>query len=165
MSITKFSADEIFEMAEEIERNGAAFYRKAALGFEDSNVTDMLARLAAMEDDHERTFKDLREKLTKRDRETTVFDPNNQAVLYLQAMADGYVFDTKIEPADKLTGGESLEEILRFAIGLERDSIAFYVGLKEATPAQWGRSKIDWIIGEEIGHVNILSSKLAEVKG
>ncbi len=165
MSITKFSVDEIFEMAEEIERNGAAFYRKAALGFEDTSVTDMLARLAVMEDEHERTFKDLREKLTKKDRETTVFDPNNQAVLYLQAMADGYVFDTKIEPAEKLTGDEPLEDILRFAIGLERDSIAFYVGLKEATPAQWGRGKIDWIIGEEIAHVNTLSQRLSEIEG
>lgn len=27
-----FNADEIFEMAEEIERNGAKFYRKAAEG-------------------------------------------------------------------------------------------------------------------------------------
>jgi hypothetical protein len=27
----------------------------------------------------------------------------------------------------------------------------------------WGRYKIDWIIGEEIGHVNTLSARLAEL--
>jgi rubrerythrin len=165
MSITSFSADEIYEMAEQIERNGADFYRKAALGFDETGTKNMLLELAAMEDEHEKTFRELRERLTKKDRAATVFDPNNQAVLYLQAMAGGYVFDTKVEPAEKLSGGESLEEVLRFAIGLERDSIAFYVGLKEATPKRWGRDRIDWVIGEEISHVNTLSAKLAEIRG
>jgi rubrerythrin len=164
MSMTRFSADEIYEMAEQIERNGAAFYRKAAEGFEDAPTQGMLRELAAMEDRHEKTFREMRERLTKKDRAATVFDPDNQAVLYLQAMAGGYVFDTRVEPASVLTGTESLEKVLRYAIGLERDSIAFYVGLKQATPEQWGREKIDWIIGEEIGHVNTLSAKLAEVR-
>jgi len=164
MSITKFSADEIYELAEQIERNGAAFYRKAALGFEDAPTKMMLHDLAVMEDEHGKIFRVLREKLTKKDRATSVFDPDNQAVLYLQAMAGGYVFDTRVEPADTLTGKESLEKVLRYAIGLERDSIAFYVGLKRATPEQWGRNKIDWIIGEEIGHVNTLSEKLAGIR-
>ena len=35
---TKFSADEIYEMAEQIERNGAAFYRKAAASFDDASI-------------------------------------------------------------------------------------------------------------------------------
>jgi len=164
MSITKYSADEIYELAEQIERNGAAFYRKAALGFQDAPTKTMLHDLAVMEDEHGKIFRVLREKLTQKDRATSVFDPDNQAVLYLQAMAGGYVFDTRVEPADALTGKESLEEVLRYAIGLERDSIAFYVGLKLATPEQWGRNKIDWIIGEEIGHVSTLSAKLAGIR-
>jgi rubrerythrin len=163
MSMTRFSADEIYELAEQIERNGAAFYRKAAEGFEDAGTQGMLHDLAVMEDRHEKTFRELREKLKTKDRAATVFDPDNQAVLYLQAMAGGYVFDTRVEPASVLTGKESLEKVLRYAIGLERDSIAFYVGLKQATPEQWGRDKIDWIIGEEIGHVNTLSARLAEL--
>ncbi|OGD78940.1 MAG: hypothetical protein A2Y64_02090 [Candidatus Coatesbacteria bacterium RBG_13_66_14] len=164
MSMTRFSADEIYELAEQIERNGAAFYRKAALGFEDAPTKDMLDDLAVMEDEHGKIFRELREKLTKKDRAASIFDPDNQAVLYLQAMAGGYVFDTRVEPADVLTGEESLEKVLRYAIGLERDSIAFYVGLKQATPEKWGRDKIEWIIGEEIGHVNTLSAKLAGIR-
>ncbi len=165
MTITEFTADEIFEMAEQIERNGGAFYRKAAEGFEDTAIKGMLHELAAMDDGHEKVFGDLRRKLSERDRHSPVFDPDDQAVRYLRAMASGYVFDVKTQPAEKLSGKESLEEILRFAIGLERDSIAFYVGLREVTPEGFGRDKIEWIIREEIQHVNQLSGKLSELGG
>ena len=51
MSIT-FNADEIFEMAEQIERNGAKFYREAAENASDADVKEMLLSMAAMEDGH-----------------------------------------------------------------------------------------------------------------
>ena len=44
MSIT-FNADEIFEMAEQIERNGATFYREAAGNTLDADVKEMLLSL------------------------------------------------------------------------------------------------------------------------
>jgi len=50
------------------------------------------------------------------------------------------------------------------AIGLEKDSIAFYVGIKEAIPAGWGgwgQDKIAAIIREEMGHIRLLGQKLA----
>ena len=47
MSIT-FNANEIFEMAEEIERNGAKFYRKAAQNTSDNQTKQMLLDMADM---------------------------------------------------------------------------------------------------------------------
>ena len=44
-----FSADEIFEMAEQIERNGVIFYRAAAEKTGDSVNKKLLDGLAAME--------------------------------------------------------------------------------------------------------------------
>ena len=162
MSINKFSADEVYEMAEQIERNGAAYYRKAAQAFENPNK-DMLLQLAVMEDEHEKTFQELRSKLTGPEGKLATFDPNDDAVLYLQAMADGYVFDVKTQPADTLSGEEKLEDILKMALGMERDSIAFYVGLKAVTPDGSGKDKVEWIIQEEIRHVNLLAGKLSEL--
>ena len=37
-----FNADEVFEMAEDIERQGAAFYSKAAGLFSDTDIKNML---------------------------------------------------------------------------------------------------------------------------
>jgi len=45
MSIT-FNADEIFEIAEEIERNGAKFYRDAAQNAKNASIKELLLDLA-----------------------------------------------------------------------------------------------------------------------
>ncbi len=47
MSIT-FNADEIIEMAEEIERNGAKFYREAAKNASAKKTKHMLLDMSAM---------------------------------------------------------------------------------------------------------------------
>jgi rubrerythrin len=158
-----FNADEIFQMAEQVERNGAKFYRKAAEGSGDAAGRQFLLELAAMEDEHEKTFASMRAALSPQERTATVFDPQNEAGMYLKVMADGYVFDVRTEPADLLTGQETAAEILRTAIGLEKDSIVFYLGIKEMVPARLGKEKIDHIIKEEMSHITGLSNKLASL--
>lgn len=160
MSI-QFNADEVFEMAVEIERNGAKFYRKAAAGVPEEKARRELLDLAAMEDSHERVFAAMREGLSATDRKVMTADPQNEEALYLEAMVDGKVFARDADPSAQLTGKESLAEILRTAIGLEKDSIVFYVGMEEAVPERMGKEKIGRIIKEEMRHVTQLSSRLA----
>ncbi|MHC4326135.1 MAG: ferritin-like domain-containing protein [Planctomycetota bacterium] len=156
-----FNADEVFEMAEQIERNGGEFYRAAAEKF--PAVRDILLDLAAMEDEHLKTFTDMRAELSGTELEETVFDPDDQARMYLRAMADGHVFDTKADPAEKLADKDIPQEVLKMAIGGERDSIAFYVGLKEAVSRKAGKEKVEDIIKEEMGHIVILNQKLLDL--
>jgi rubrerythrin len=155
-----FNADEIFGIAEQIERNGAAFYRKAAEGTEDAGARQLLLDLAAMEDEHEKTFASMRADLATEERTPTVFDPEGEAEMYLQAMAGGYVFDVRGDPSEKLTGQETLQEVLETAIGIEKDSIVFYTGIQEMIPERLGRGKISAIIKEEMGHITTLSKML-----
>jgi len=161
MGIT-LNADEIFEVAEQIEKNGAKFYRAAAEKF--SIVRQALLDLAADEDEHLKTFAAMRAQLTSKEQQPDVFDPDGQAQMYLHAMADGHVFDIKADPSEKLTGQETAEDILKIALGIERDSIAYYVGLKNYVPVKAGRDKVESIIGEEIKHIAILNEKLANLK-
>lgn len=157
----QFSADEVFEMAEQIERNGAKFYRKAADGAAGQTSRDMLLRLAAMEDDHEKTFSAMRAELSASDRQPVVFDPEGDIGMYLNAMADGYVFDVRTDPSEHLTGDESVEGVLKTAIGLEKESVVFYHGLKQMVPEGAGRSRVEDIINQEMGHIALLSRELA----
>jgi rubrerythrin len=138
MGVT-FNADEIFEMAEQIERNGAKFYRFAADKL--AAARQVLLDLAAMEDEHEKTFADMRAQLSGREQEAMVFDPDNEAQMK-----------------------ETAEDILQEAINLEKDSIAFYAGLKECVPPRAGRDKIEGIIREEFGHIATLNEKLSALK-
>ena len=125
-----FNADEVFEMAEQIERNGAKFYRKAAAKLPE--VGQLLLKLAEMEDQHEITFADMRKELSGTELEQQVFDPDDEAQMYLRVMADGHIFNVKADPAEKLAGVNTSQDVLKMALGVERDSIAFYVGLKES---------------------------------
>ncbi len=156
-----FNADEVFEMAEEIERNGAKFYRIAAEAVEGDNK-DMLLGLAEMEDDHEKMFADMRAELTQEQRQPLAFDPDDENALYLRAMADGEVFAA--DPSGMLTGDESMEEVLKTAIGLEKDSIIFYQCMKDMVPKVAGKERIDGIIRQEIGHVHDLFQQLKQLQ-
>jgi len=63
-----------------------------------------------------------------------------------------------------LQGKEKAEDILQTAIGLEKDSVVFYLGMKDAIPQRLGRSKIDGIIKEEMGHIATLSRELETLR-
>ncbi|MHC4462240.1 MAG: ferritin-like domain-containing protein [Planctomycetota bacterium] len=159
MGIT-FNADEIFEMAEEIERNGAKYYREAAEKSSDKKTKQMLLGMAAMEDEHLKTFVEMRKELSGREKEPMIFDPDNQAAMYLQVMADARGMEGRIGPTTKLTGNETIKEILDIAINSEKDSVVFYLNLKGLVPVKAGRDKVEEIIIEELSHITTLLRKL-----
>ena len=159
MSIT-FNADEIFEMAEQIERNGAKFYREAAGKAPDASTKKMMLDLAVMEDGHQKIFAQMRKDLPSQEKEPTVYDPDNEAAQYLQTMADFHGTEGKAGPLDKLTGRETMPQLLKIALQAEKDSIAFYVGIKGLVPSRSGKDKVEKIIVEEMGHVSVLGAKL-----
>ena len=153
-----FNADEIYEMAQQIERNGAAFYRKAAASVDDAAGKELLLNFAEMEVAHERVFAELKKELSEKEKTTTTFDPEGEAAIYLRALADTRVF------LEKKIDLSSMKEILKAAITAEKDSIVFYLGMKEMVPDDLGKAKIDIIIKEEMSHIKLLSSRLVALK-
>jgi rubrerythrin len=153
-----FNADEVFEMAEQIERNGAKFYREAAQKISDPGEKKLLNELAEMEDEHEKTFSSLRKTISDKARKSTVFDPMDEVGAYLRALADTRVF------FEKKLDSSSMTSILKDAISAEKDSIVFYLGMKEAVPADMGKDKIEAIIKEEMSHIRLLGKELAARK-
>jgi len=152
----EFNADDIFEMAVKIEQNGAIFYRQAADKVDGEENKAFLLDLAEMEDDHEQTFAAMKKELADDESFPTTFDPEDENALYLAAFADTRVFFKKEEP------GSDLKEILGSAIQAEKDSIAFYLGMKELVPEKLGKAKLDDIIKEEMSHIRILAGKLSD---
>ena len=152
-----FNAEEMFNIAIRIEENGARFYRKAAEHQSDSNNREMLEKLAKMEDQHIAIFEKMKSRATEAEKTSTVFDPQGEALFYLLAMADDHPGEGNPSVADELTGKESIEEIIDIAIGLEKESILFYLGLKDLIPPKYGQEKLDNIISEERRHITQLS--------
>ncbi len=153
-----FNADEIFEMALQIERNGEKFYRESAKRIKDSDARDLLTKLADMEIEHQKVFQGMRTALTPADQKAMTSDPNNEAGLYLASLANTKVFFEKDIDTSQLQG------IFKSALAAEKDSIAFYLGMKDLVPTGSGRDKIEEIIREEMRHVRLLGEKLAALK-
>lgn len=153
-----FNAKDIFEMAKQIERNGVEFYKAAADGVSGDNEKKLLLNLAKMEEMHEQTFADLENELTADESAATTFDPDNQAALYIKALADTKVF------YEKQIDISSMKEILKAAITAEKDSIVFYLGMKALVPGKMGSNRIDDIISEEMSHIQLLAKELIAYK-
>ena len=161
---TTFHADEIFEMAEEIERNGARYYNRAVDFVSNPEQKKLLKELAVMENEHESTFAKLRAQLNSWYQPASVYDPDDQVALYLRAMADGHVFDIRANPCDMLKPQTTMKDILHIALECEKNSILFYLGIKDMIPSEAEKHKIDYIIHEERNHITLLSSQLALLK-
>ncbi len=156
----KFNSDEIYEIAERIEKNGANFYRKAAENFDNESAKTTLQGLASMEEEHRIIFAAMRAEISEQEKEQTLYDPDDDVKKYLRAIADGHVFDMQTDPSSKLTGSETFEEVVQIAIGLEKDSIIFYLGMKDMVPEALGKDKLDHIIAEEKRHIVTLTEML-----
>lgn len=153
----QFNIDEIFEIAEQIERNGAAFYAKGAQSVSNEKVRSLFCSLARMEKDHEKTFASMRQKLTEKERSEVFLDPEKEASLYLRAFADNQVFDVR-KPAEQILAElHSPMEVVQKAMWFEKETVVFYVAMKQIVPESLGCADIDLIITEEIRHIGILS--------
>lgn len=160
MTVT-FNAFEVFEIAEQIERNGTNFYIRAAELFDDPKISGMFLRLAEWEKQHEKTFARMKKQLSEQDRRESV--PETDALLPdPRVMAGLAVFGIRSKPGEELRGRQERTDIIRRAIEKEKDSIAFYHGLKEFVPAEADKEKIVDIIKEEMKHIVILDKSLKE---
>jgi rubrerythrin len=159
-----FTASEIFEIAEQIERNGAKFYRDAATASTDKSIRRFFLQLAEMEDKHERIFADMRKSLVDEADEVKVFDPNDEMVYYLKAMAKSAGWEGKKSPDAEFSGHEKPEQVIKRAIEAERASIDYYLGIKEFVTSQANKDKVDAIIKEEMGHIVTLQKHLEQLK-
>ncbi|MBW2065483.1 MAG: ferritin family protein [Deltaproteobacteria bacterium] len=164
----EFSADEVFQMAEQIEINGESFYREMSEKIPDSAIKRTLLDLAAMENEHRKIFARMRAELSEGEREASVFDPEGESALYLRALADLRVFGEKAREDFELSPGteeeEKIRRILLAASGREKESIVFYTGMRDIVPKAHGRDRVDAIIREEMKHLTLLASKLAALK-
>ena len=153
----KFNPYEVLRIAEKVEADGAAFYRKAAEKVQNQDHKTFLLELAAMEDEHEQTFETLKKELTENEKKTTVFDPEDENYLYLKALADMRVF------YEKETPGDDFKDIVKSALQTEKDSIVFYLGMKELVPEKSGKHRLNDIIHEEMGHIRMLVEKAGQI--
>lgn len=155
----KFNAFEVFEIAEQIERNGTKFYTMAAELFDEPKTCQMFLNLAEWEKEHEQIFAMMRQQLSEQNQhipkpDDLLPDP--------KVMAGLAVFGIRSDPAEELHSRQTETDIIRRAVSKEKDSIVFYHGLKQFVPDGADKDKIDDIIKEEMKHIVILDQVLTK---
>ncbi|MCF6176897.1 MAG: ferritin family protein [Victivallaceae bacterium] len=149
----QYNLAEIFDIAIQIEINGAGFYREVAAKQSIPAVKAFLLDLADQEDGHEQLFR----KMQNRFADNSDVDALNDefAMLYMQTEASNYVFKSENMPttvADML-----LRDVLKLAMERERDSILFFMGLKFLMRKSADKEVINNLIEEEQFHLATLA--------
>lgn len=158
-----FNANEIFQIAIEIEGNGKRFYEKAIDLVDDADVKELLAFLAQEEAEHLKRFTELKAQLPKEATEDTIWDPEHEMNRYLQMMADMHVFRSDFDVEEKLSQVKKSEDVLQIGIQFEKDSIIFFLTMQDATEGEKGREFIGQLVNEEKKHLSKLSMELRKL--
>lgn len=150
------TADDVFAMAVRIEENGEAFYSGAAAKAEDPDVKKLFEDLAAMEAGHIKVFEALRSALPGSFPADAVWDQDGVAESYLQTTANTHIFTVE-STTERLAQVKTPMQALEMALQFEKDSVAFFVGMKELLPDTKGKAKIDVLIRSEMQHIQMIA--------
>ncbi|MFH0823863.1 MAG: ferritin family protein [Pseudomonadota bacterium] len=156
------TADDVFAMAVRIEENGKAFYDGAAAKTDNPKVKKLFEDLAGMEAGHIVLFKAFRSTVASSLPAESVWDPEGLAESYLQATADTHIF-TKQSADEHLKGMATPIQALEMALMFEKDSVVFFLGMKDLLPDPAGKGEIDKLIQSEQDHVRMISKALRDV--
>jgi len=159
---TAFTAVDVFEIAERIEINGMAFYQNAARKFTNPQAKHLILDLAEKEKDHRKRFATLKDRYIHEPRESMAPAADAQSLKDLRTLAETHVFLAQ-KDSGVLKGSESTEEIIFAALDFEKDSIVYFLGVKDFVDDEKDKRQVDKIIYEEVEHIGDLSRLLREL--
>jgi len=151
-----FQAAEIAEAAVNIERQGQTFYLNAAEAAKNPDVKDFFLFFAKEEARHETIFQELKDRLGKI--ELPAWSTTEEYGMYLKALIDSHaIFSPELQK--RLADASSENEAIRLAMGFEKDTILFFMEMRELVPDSEKRFVLQ-CIDEERSHLRQLSRML-----
>jgi rubrerythrin len=154
----ELSVDSLLSMAIAIETNGAAYYREAA-EVAPPEIRGEFLHLAEIEDGHTQQFESMKSGLTLDDKKPVRLELTEQQEKYFQCIINNSAF---IAPGtdSKLTGNETVREMLKMAIDDEKDTVVFYQCLRSVVKDDKLLAILELIIDEELSHIFDLTNRL-----
>ncbi len=144
-----FAGSEIVQMGVRIEENGRDFYEALAGKSKSKKAGDIFQYLAAEEEKHIVTFREILESVHK-------YEPPEsypgEYFAYMNALAGEYVFTQENKGKGTAASIKSDIKAVDLGIKFEKDSIIFYDAMKRVVPE--GQDKvIDALIAQEKSHL------------
>ncbi len=155
-----FKVNEVVNIAVEIERRGERFYLDVAERATNPKVKETLLYLASEEVRHQKLYADLLARL--RSLELPPGSAESEYWSYVNDLIDShFLFDTA-QNERLITTATSDHDVLRLAMGFEKESILFFTEMKGLVPGEEARV-IDVCIQEERAHLRKLGEVLKSV--
>ncbi|MGD9497956.1 MAG: ferritin family protein [Armatimonadota bacterium] len=155
-----FQAAEVLDIAIEIERKGLAFYRSCGAARASERVAEVFEYAAQQEQQHIQLFARMKRDLKQY---TLPESYPGETLAYIDGLIGETAFATADEAACSAEAIEDVGEAIAMAVEMERQSIAFYSGLKQLVRAS-ERPVIDDVIEEEHRHIRRLLALRREVE-
>jgi rubrerythrin len=159
----KLSTYQILNVAQTIEENAVRFYEQTAEMYDGEGMGNFLRKLADYEREHKQKYAAMQAALENGHTEQSDGDFINNMDLYLKAVLDSQNLEGSDFAGVLLRGDESKQELLMIAMDLEKETILFYLGLRDVVAAEKDKQTVDEIIEEEKSHIVILAEELRKL--
>jgi rubrerythrin len=155
-----FQVSEVVAIAVEIERRGERFYLDMAERATNPKVKEGLVYLASEEVRHRKVYEDLLSRL--RSMELPPGSGESEYWSYVNDLIDShFLFDTA-QSERLFSAATSDQEVVRLAMGFEKESILFFTEMKGLVPGEEA-AVIDTCIQEERTHLRRLGQLLKSI--
>ena len=153
---TFFKAADVAKAAVEIEKKGEAFYRRMAEQTKDDALRSLFIHLAGEEHKHELIFSNLLTRLGSV--ELPAWSTTEEYGEYVDALISSHaLFDAQAEAL--MTGAADAEGGVRMALSFEKDTLLFFMELKELVPDA-EKAAVQRCVDEERLHIRQLRAML-----
>lgn len=155
MAPTEVSPLEILRNAVDMELEGKEFFEKAAARMQNVRARDMFLSLVKQEQRHVDILSSELSRLEQGQGWASLADMKAGAprVTKMSVFKDGQFRRFSLrEDAGEL-------EVIRLGMDVEKKSVEYYRSAGQATPDTRAKEVFNWLVGEEAGHLTILSAE------
>lgn len=147
-----YSANEIIEMACQIEKNGYAFYNAALKKNQlSAKGKEIITLLRDQEINHEQYFLSLRDDIDQfMLSETTDWE---LIAMYLKSITDSRLFNNPEGAINLATSATNELAIINFAIVFEKETLLYFYAIRDNITVEKTKEVLARIIQEEVTHV------------
>ncbi len=142
----RFTIREVIEQAVQTEKLGYEFYTAMAKRFkENERLKDLFETLAIKEQQHEKRFSELRNKI-----KDEAIEGWEEFAEYLRAIVESEFFLGKNKSLPSLEHVRTVADAVKFALGFEKEALLYYHNLKDIVEE---KNVMNEIISEEKQHI------------
>jgi len=162
MSQMFFNEIEGAKIAQNMEKQGLAFYQKAAAKAKTAAVRDTFLQFAEDEKTHLARFEELEETLQNQRRNGAGYADDAEIASYIDDLLKAQVFSEEGDAARLADQAEDDPAAVAVAMRAERVSILFYQEMMGLVDSKEARAAFSTILEEERDHLRILGERTEE---